>query len=140
MADIVLKARKIVGGKARGEALVSREPVCFLGGVDVKTGMFTERRHPLTGKSIAGKVLIFPIGKGSTGGSYLLYEAALNGVAPVAFVNVKADPVTVVGCIISEIPMVDKVDEGIFDTISDGDLIEVDADAGELRLIRKVAG
>ncbi len=139
MADLEYKARKIVGGRATGEALVSREPVCFLGGVDVKTGLFTERRHPLTGKCIAGRVLIFPIGKGSTGGSYLLYEATLNGVAPVAFVNLKADPVTVVGCIISELPMVDQVQGDILSQVQDGDTVEVDADAGLIRVTRRAA-
>lgn len=134
----VFKGRKVVGGKATGEALVTREPICFLGGIDVKTGRVTEVGHPLEGKNIAGKVLIFPTGKGSTGGSYLIFEAAENGVGPCAMINKSVEQVTAIGCIIAEIPMVDQVDPDPVECISDGDLVEVDADAGIIRLVSKV--
>ncbi len=137
MSDQVWQARKIVGGKARAQALVSTEEVCFLGGVDVKTGLFTEHGHQLQGQNISNKILIFPNGKGSTGGSYLLYEASMNHVGPAAVVNLKADPVTVVGCIISKVPMVCVSEKEILNVIHTGDEIEVDADAGKVRLIKK---
>lgn len=126
----VFKGRKVVGGKAKGEALVSKEPICFLGGIDVKTGRVTEVGHPLEGKNIAGKVLIFPTGKGSTGGSYLIFEAAENGVGPCAMINRSVEQVTVIGCIIAEIPMIDNVDPDPIELIKDGDIIEVNADEG----------
>jgi predicted aconitase with swiveling domain len=134
MADI-FKGRKVVGGKARGEALVSKEPICFLGGIDVKTGRVTEVGHPLEGKNIAGKVLIFPTGKGSTGGSYLIFEAAENGVGPCAMINRTVEQVTVIGCIIAEIPMIDNVDPDPIELIKDGDLLEVNADEGIIRIL-----
>lgn len=129
------KGRKVVGGKVRGQALVSPEPICFLGGIDVKTGRFTEVGHPLEGKNIAGKVLIFPIGKGSTGGSYLIFESVENGVGPCAIVNRTAEQVTAIGCIIAEIPMLDRVEPDPIASIHDGDWVEVDADAGTLRIL-----
>ncbi len=129
------KGRKIVGGKARGQALVSPEPICFLGGVDVKTGWVTEVGHCLEGKNIAGKVLVFPIGKGSTGGSYLIFESVENGVGPCAIVNRTVEQVTAIGCIIAEIPMLDQVEPDPIDFIHDGDWVEVDADAGTLRIL-----
>lgn len=131
----VIRGRKVVGGKARGVALVSPEPICFLGGIDVKTGKVTEVGHPLEGKSIAGKVLVFPTGKGSTGGSYLIYEAAANGVGPCAMINRLAEPVTAIGCIIAEIPMVDSLTVDPVNTIKDGDYVEVDADAGIVKIL-----
>ncbi len=137
MANQVWQARKIVGGSARGQALVSTEPVCFLGGVDVKTGLFTERGHQLEGKNISNKILVFPNGKGSTGGSYLLYEASMNHVGPAAVVNLKADPVTVVGCIISKVPMVCVAEEEILTSIHTGDEVEVDATGGQVRLVKR---
>jgi predicted aconitase with swiveling domain len=130
----ILHARKVVGGKTRGPALVTAEPICFLGGVDVKTGVITEVGHPLKGKSIAGKVLVFPTGKGSTGGSYLIYEAVSNGVGPCAMINRNVEQVTAIGCIISEIPMVDKCDCDPITAIKDGDIVEVDADAGIVKI------
>jgi hypothetical protein len=126
----ILRGRKVVGGKAKGAALVTAEPICFLGGVDVKTGIITEVGHPLKGKCMAGKVLVFPTGKGSTGGSYLIYEAVSNGVGPCAMINRNVEQVTAIGCIIAEVPMVDRVDPDAIEAIKDGDLVEVNADEG----------
>jgi uncharacterized protein len=136
----VLRGRGIVGGKANGVAIVTREPICFLGGVDVETGAITERGHELRGQSIAGKVLVFPMGKGSTGGSYLIYEAAINGVGPLAIVNARAEQVTVTGCVIAEIPMVADCDADPTEAISSGDHVVVDADAGTVIVEKSVSG
>lgn len=131
----VLKGRKVVGGSAKGEALVSPEPICFLGGIDVKTGKVTEVGHPLEGKSIAGKVLVFPMGKGSTGGSYLIYEAVENGVGPCAMLNRNVEQVTAIGCIIAELPIIDQLEPDPISAIKDGDMVEVDADQGIVRIV-----
>jgi len=132
---IEIRGKKVVGGKARGEALISAEPFCFLGGVDVNTGVVTEKNHPLEGRSIKGKILIFPIGKGSTGGAYLIYETVCNGLGPAAVINSKADPVTAMGCIMAEVPMIVDLDQDPFRLIHDGDLVAVDGDVGIVRVV-----
>jgi len=71
-----------------------------------------ERESELRGKSVKGKVLVFPNGKGSTVGSYVLYRMAKNGVAPSAIINAKCETIVAVGAIISEIPCVDMIDIG----------------------------
>ena len=76
MKEIILKGHKVAKGRARGEALVSKTAISFLGSVNPETGMVVEEGHELNGISIADKILIFPIGKGSTAGSYQLYELA----------------------------------------------------------------
>jgi len=103
-------ARVVKAGHAQGRALVSPEPIGFLGGVDPDTGVVIENGHPLEGQCIAGRVLVFPTGKGSTVGSYTIYRLARSRLAPAAIVNAEADPVVAVGAIIAEIPMVDQVD------------------------------
>jgi len=105
-----LKGRKIYKGIAEGEAIVTKDAISFYGGVDPDTGKVVEVGHELEGQSIAGKVLIFPTGKGSTVGSYTLYRMKKNNMAPAAIVNEKIDTIIAVGCIISEIPCVDKID------------------------------
>ena len=132
-----IKGRQVVRGKATGPALVSSEPICYLGGVDVKTGKITEVGHPLYGKSIAGKVLVFPTGKGSTGGSYLILEATSNGVGPCAMINRNIEQVTAVGCIISDIPVMDQMEQDPISTIRDDDTVEVDSDNSIVRITRK---
>ena len=92
-----LRGRPIVEGISRGRALVSRNPLSFLGGVDPQTGVVIERNHDLNGRCIKDAILCFPHGHGSTVGSYVLYSLARRGLAPKAIVNERADPVVVVG-------------------------------------------
>jgi hypothetical protein len=105
-----LKGRKIYKGIAEGEAIVTKDGISFYGGVDPDTGKVVEIGHELEGQSITGKILVFPTGKGSTVGSYTLYRMKKNNTAPAAIVNEQIDTIIAVGCIISEIPCVDKID------------------------------
>jgi predicted aconitase with swiveling domain len=128
---VTLHGRGLSRGTGRGPVLVSAEPLSFLGGVDPETGEITEKSHPLYGKGIAGRVLVFPHGKGSTVGSYVLYALARNGKAPAGIVNAEAEPIIVVGAIIGGIPLIDH--PGIALTLlRDGVMARVDGDTGEL--------
>ena len=118
-----LVGRTIYGGKAEGIALVSSSPLSFYGGVNPDTGEVVERGHELQGESVKGRVLVFPNGKGSTVGSYVMYRLAKNGAAPCAIVNSKCETIVAVGAIISEIPCVDMVDIG---KIKSGSKVRVD--------------
>ncbi len=103
------QGRRIYQGVASGEALVTSMGISFFGGVDPDTGIVVEKGHELEGQSISCKVLIFPSGKGSTVGSYTLYRLKMNGVAPTASINAECETITAVGCIIAEIPCVDRI-------------------------------
>jgi len=129
MALATLKGRIIKEGRARGTALVSPEHIGFLGGVDPETGLVIEKGHPLEGQSVAGRVLVFPTGKGSTVGSYILYRLARKGLAPAAIINAQSEPVVAVGAIISDIPMVDLVDIG---QIATGDQVSIEGERIEI--------
>ncbi len=130
-----IKARPIAKGKAVGEVLITKEPFSFLGGVDPATGIIIEKGHELEGKSLTGKVMIFPYGKGSTVGSYVLLDLAKNKKAPAAIINIEAEPIIVVGAIISKIPMVDKPEQDVFKLLKNGMKIEVDGEKGVIRLL-----
>jgi hypothetical protein len=122
---LTFHARVIKSGRGEGEALVSRVPIGFLGGVDPDTGVVLEPGHPLQGQSVGGKVLVFPTGKGSTVGSYTLLRLARGPSRPAAIVNRDSEAIVAVGAIIGEIPMVDQVD---IDLIHTGDWVVVDGD------------
>ncbi len=124
-----MTGRSIAPGTARGQALVSREPISFYGSVDVETGMIIEKGHELEGQSVNGRILVFPCGKGSTVGSYVIYGLASNGVAPRAIVNAETEIIVATGAILAGIPCVDHVD---ISTITTGDDLAVDADCGEV--------
>lgn len=125
-----MQGRVIRAGRAEGRALVSSAPIGFLGGVDPDSGVVVEPNHPLHGQSVAGRVLVFPTGKGSTVGSYTILRLTRNGVAPAAMVNAESEAIVAVGAIIADIPMVDQVAIGL---IRDGDWVTVDGDLVEIR-------
>lgn len=129
---IELRGRKIYRGRAEGEALVSKEAISFFGGVDPDTGRVVEKGHPLEGKEITGKILVFPRGKGSTVGPYTIYRLKKNGKAPAAIVNKECETIVAVGAIISEIPCIDKID---IDKIHDGDRLVLNADEGKMKIV-----
>ncbi len=120
---IVLQGRVIKAGRGEGPALVSSAPIGFLGGVDPDTGVVLEPGHPLQGQSVAGKVLVFPTGKGSTVGSYTILRLGRGGHGPAAMINAESEAIVAVGAIIADIPMVDQMDIGL---IHDGDWVVVE--------------
>lgn len=105
-----LEGRIIFDGEAQGRLLVSGMGISFYGGVDPMTGRVVEKGHDLEGQCVAGRVLVFPTGKGSTVGSYTLYRLKKAGLAPAAIINQECEPITAVGCIIAEIPCIDQID------------------------------
>jgi predicted aconitase with swiveling domain len=132
---MILKGRKVMGGKAEGEALVSAEPVSFYGGVDPITGCITEPGHCCCGENITGKVFVFPIGKGSTVGSYVIYRMKKLGTAPAAIINIETEAILATGCVISDIPLVDKLDQDPIEVIKTGMLVRVEADEGIVEIL-----
>jgi predicted aconitase with swiveling domain len=120
----------VVEGHARGEALCCREPIGFFGHVNPQTGAVSEPGHELHGRSIAGKVLLFPRAKGSTVGSYVIYALKRAGRAPLAIVNDDMDPIVAAGAVIAEIPAVDGVDTSL---VTSGQIVEIDG--GEIRVV-----
>ncbi len=135
LRGLVFKGKGLVKGSFRGEALVTREPISFLGGVDPSTGAVVERGHELRGKTLAGKALILPHGKGSTVGSYVLYSLAKRGLAPKAIVTVRTDLMILTGCAISGIPLLSEVPRGVLDVVRSGEIVEIDAHRGVLRVV-----
>lgn len=117
--------------------LLSPDDVGFLGGVDAETGVVVEPGHALEGRCVAGRVLVFPRGKGSTVGSYVLYGLAKRGLAPAAIVNVEAEIIVAVGAILAEVPMLDQLERDPYQVLRDGDEVVVDGNEGVLCLLAK---
>ena len=117
-----------MSGTASGEVIKLDEPLSFLGGVDGSTGDLRVGR----GGNVAGKVLVFPKGKGSTVGSFVMYDLMVHGVAPAAVINESAETIVATGAVIASIPMVDSIPSvGMFE---DGDIVDVDAGSGTVEI------
>jgi predicted aconitase with swiveling domain len=129
--QLILQGRKIVEGKAEGEALVTKEPLSFMGSINPKTGVVIERGHELEGQCLQGKILVFPCSKGSTGGSYMLYDVVKNGVGPLGIINRDAESVVVIGAIVADLPMIDQIDVSQIQT---GDYLLLNASEGKVEI------
>ena len=126
-----MKGRTISPGIAEGKAIVTTEPIGFYGCIDIKTGIVIEKGHPLEGKCVKDKILVFPCGKGSTVGSYVIYGIKKNNVAPAGIINKETETIVATGVILAGIPCVDQID---ITKIKDGDTVLLDADAGVVKL------
>ncbi len=129
-----IKGRPTSKGIAEGEVLSTDEAITFLGGVDSETGIVVERGHELEGKSVAGKVLVFPRGKGSTVGSYVIYGLKKNGKAPAAIINLEAEEIVATGAILANIPMLDSIEERHFKLLKSGMNVLVNAEEGYVEM------
>jgi len=122
-----MKGRMISPGKVTGKSIVSKEPIGFYGGIDIKTGVVIEKGHPLEGKCVKNKILVFPCGKGSTVGSYVIYGIKKNGVAPMGIINKETETIVATGVILAGIPCIDQIN---IDKIKNDDTVLLDADQG----------
>ncbi len=131
----VFRCHKIGGGLAKGEALISADKICFYL-ADPETGRVLEKHHALEGRSVSGKILIFPGGKGSTvAQGDALYMLLKKGTAPRAMIVQHPDTVLVTAAIVMKIPLVDRVENSFYEQIRDGNSLQVDADAGVIQLM-----
>ena len=127
---------KISDGRAQGPALISTDDLCFYL-VDPQTGTIIEDGHAAQGRSVAGKVLIFPSGKGSSVvQADGLYQLKMQGREPKAMIIRHPDTVLVATAIVMEIPLVDRLDEEFYNLVAEGDSVEVDADQGLVTVFR----
>ncbi len=129
----MIKCKNIAKGKAQGELIVSSEPISFLGGVDPETGEVIDPNHELKGEIIKDKILFIPGGKGSTVGSYVIFQMKNNNTAPKAIICIKAEPIIVTGAIMSNIPMVDSPEDT--EPLTTGTMVEVDGDEGIIKVL-----
>ena len=121
------EGRSISIGKADGIVVKLEEPFSFLGGVDGSTGDLRVESK----ENIAGKILVFPQGKGSTVGSFTMYDLKVHGKQPAAVVNRSAETIVATGAVISSIPMIDRIN---VDVIRNGDRMIVDGTNGTAEL------
>jgi len=122
-----------VAGDARGEALVTREPLSFWGGLNPETGEIIDRRHSLSGEIVTGRVLVLPYSKGSSTTSTILLEAIRAQTAPAAIISSLPDPMLALGSIVAaelyhrSVPVV-FVDEADFRRLRTGDWVAIRTD------------
>jgi uncharacterized protein len=134
---IVLHGRRVVGGCAEGEALVTQQTISGWGGINERDGSIIERRHELRGQSFAGRVLVFPGAKGSSGWSAYFHMTRLNGVAPAAMIFTRMTTKVALGAVVTRAPAITDLDQDPFAMIKTGDWVKVDADRGVVEVTKR---
>ncbi len=134
--EMSVKCHKLAKGYGEGEALVSKDPICFYL-VEPKTGVVREKGHQLEGKSVAGKVLVFPTGKASSAVQMDgLVKLLINKNTPKAMIVTDVEPVLLGSAVLTKIPLVDRLERNPFEAIRSGDFVKVDADKGSVTVTR----
>ncbi len=134
---IVLRGRGLVGGVAEGEALVTRQAISGWGGVEPRKGRIIESRHELVGQSFAGKVLVFPGAKGSSGWSGMFHMSRLMGTAPAAMVFTTMNTKIALGVVVTRVPAITDLDADPLTTVRTGDWVRVDPPRRVVELLRR---
>jgi predicted aconitase with swiveling domain len=136
---VILRGRKVVGGVAEGEALVTRQSISGWGGVDPFTGTIIELRHELRGQSFKDKVLVFPGAKGSSGWSAIFHLTRRANVRPKAMIFNEMTTKVALGAVVTRVPSVTELDADPLDVIETGDWVRVDGDAGTVEVVKRGA-
>jgi uncharacterized protein len=136
MKTIVLKGRKVVGGCAEGEALVTGNTISGWGGIDPVKGIIIERRHELRNISFAGKILVFPSAKGSSGMSLIFHIARMVGTAPKALIFNDMTTRAALTSVLLHAPAITGLDRDPLSIIETGDWVKVDSDKGVVEITK----
>jgi predicted aconitase with swiveling domain len=139
VTSVILHGRKVVGGVAEGEALVTRQSISGWGGVDPMTGTIIELRHELRGQSFKDKVLVFPGAKGSSGWSAIFHMTRRANVRPKAMIFNEMTTKVALGAVVTRVPSVTELDADPLDVIETGDWVRVDGDAGTVEIVKRGA-
>ena len=135
-STVLLRGRCVVPGVAEGEALVSPDRISGWGGIDSRTGTIVEVRHALRGLSFAGKVLVFPGAKGSSGWSNAFHLTRTFGVAPAAMLFNEMTTKIALGAVVTRAPALTDFDRDPLTLIETGDWVRVDADRGLVEITK----
>ncbi len=129
--------RPIVEGKVTGSVLLSPSPISFLGDIDSKTGKIIDSESPIYGKNLKDTIFVFPRGRGSTVGSYIIYGLKVNDVSPLALVAEEAETIVIAGAILADIPLVDLPDKDLFSILETGDIVTIDTSEKILKIQKR---
>lgn len=137
---LTLRGRKVVGGVAEGEALVTHDTISGWGGVNPMTGTIIETRHELHGQSFKDKVLVCPGAKGSSGWSGAFHLTRLTRTAPKALIFNEMTTKIALGAVVMRVPAVTDLDQDPLTVIRTGDWVRVDGDRGVVEVTRAELG
>jgi len=131
---IVLHGRKIHGGSAEGEALVTRNSLGGYGTFDLDTGNVIDVNHDLFGKNVKGKILVFRTAQGSSAWTIAYQALRFADQSPAGYIIKENNPQTALGAVVARRPAITDIDRDPTEVISTGDWVKIDADGGIIEI------
>ena len=123
------------GPKVQGEVLVMREGFSPRYDLDRVTGVISRVGHSVEGESVKGKILVIPTSKGGVAGGWAFFDLLHKGIAPLALVFGKLNPVMVQGAVLANLPITEGWDQDLLELLKTGDSIKVDPENKQICLI-----
>ena len=117
-----------------GTAMVTDVPITYLGYVNRDTGVIEETGHPLDGRDIQDKIIIYPKGSGSTVAPYVLMGLVYTGKGPKAIVTRDICSLTLPACSLLNVPYSHGFDSDPCIQINDGDRIRLAKKGAEVQI------
>ena len=137
MSKITLQGRRVNGGVAEGEALVTKSPLGGFGTFSFETGNVVDLNHEWYGKNIQGKVLVFTTASGSSAWTIAHQALRFVGLSPAAYVVRENNPQTALGSVVARRPCISDLDRDPTDVIATGDWVRVDAEQGIVEITKR---
>ncbi len=120
-----------VGPVALGEALVTDDNFSARYDLDRIQGIFSRPQHKLHGRSYVGKVLVVNTAKGGVASAWMLHEMAARGLAPVAILFNRFNPILAQGAALAAMAVCDRfLDGDVTRLIQTGEPVKVEPEAG----------
>ena len=122
----IINVKRAWGPTLEGEVLVMREGFSPRYDLDRVTGVISRVGHSVEGQSIKDRILVIPTSKGGVAGGWAFFDLLHKGIAPLALVFGKLNPVMVQGAVLANMPITEGWDQNLLDLLKNGDRIQVD--------------
>lgn len=138
MSGKVYTARHSMGKKVVGQALVAHDGFSARYDLNRLRGVFSRPAHKLAGQSYVDKILVLDTAKGGVATAWMLHEMQSRNMAPSAIVFNTVNTILAQGAALGNVAMLAGFDEDITAAIPHGAMVEVDPEAGTIRVLDEV--
>lgn len=96
-----MQSKVLINGQAEGRLLKLTADISLWGGVDPRSGVIIDSRHPQHGRCMAGKILAMNRSIGSSSGSSIILELLKRKRGPLGIIMIEADFIVTLGVVVA---------------------------------------
>jgi len=134
---IVLRCHEGIGPAVTGTALVAKDNFSARYDLDRKAGVFSRPTHKLAGQSYVGRILVLDQAKGGVATAWMLRDMTERGLAPLALLFNRVNPILAQGAAFGGVTLVDRFDGDVTELIRPGDRLRIDPAAGVVEILNR---